>query len=39
MRNKLAAILGFLGLVAIALFHPRATRAELHGPELDAAGK
>lgn len=39
MRNKLAAIIGFLGFVAIALFHPRELRTEIHGPELDAAGK
>lgn len=39
MFRLLTAILALLGLVAIALCHPRDTRAELHGPELDAAGK
>jgi hypothetical protein len=36
---KLAVVLAVLGLLFIAVFHARELTAELHGPELDAAGK
>ena len=36
---KLAVIVAVLGLLFIAVFHARQLTAELHGPELDAAGK
>ena len=36
---KLIVIVAVLGLLAIAIFHSRELTRELHGKELDAAGK